>query len=206
MLSNKQLKYLKSLHQRKYRQKYGNFIVEGVKMGSEIIRSGNAAIEGVYAVKEWMAGHQSFIPTQPPGTVHQVTGRELSAISLLKTPNQVLFVLKKKENPYEKKELDNALSLYLDEIRDPGNMGTILRIADWFGVKWVFCSEGCVEVYSPKVVQASMGAFLRVKTKVMPLPKIKSHSPALPIVGATLNGPSIFDAPSGPARSFGHRQ
>ncbi len=176
MLSNKQLKYLKSLHLRKFRQKYGNFLAEGVKTVEEIIRHDHSIIEGVYATKDWIDANKGFV-SECGNKVWEISSKELDAISLLNTPNKVLCVLKRVASQLLPDSLENDNALYLDEIKDPGNMGTILRIADWFGIKWVFCSDNCVEVYNPKVIQASMGAFLRVKTKTVSLNELVKTYP-----------------------------
>ncbi|HFA49909.1 MAG TPA: RNA methyltransferase [Bacteroidetes bacterium] len=191
MLSTKKLKYLKSLHQRKFRQKYANFIAEGAKTASEILSDKNVEIEGIFALKEWLTENAANIKL-PGEKVFEISESELKKISLLRTPNKVLLVLKQKKQGTPA-ALSSGISLYLDEIRDPGNMGTILRNADWFGVKWVYCSPQCVEVYNPKAVQASMGAFLRVKTQIETLDNIKKAAPGLPIYGAALDGKSIYE-------------
>ena len=191
MLSNKQLKYLKSLYQRKFRQKYGIFIAEGVKTAAEIIYDGNIQIERVLATDEWMEANVDFTTSLPEGVCQKVSENELNAVSLLKQPNQVFFVLKQQKHTFPATKNERSLFIYLDEIRDPGNMGTILRIADWFGVKWVFCSDKCVEIHNPKVIQSSMGAFLRIKTNVLPLTELKTKLPNTPIIGTTLDGSSL---------------
>lgn len=193
MLGNKKLKYLKSLHLRKYRQKYGNFIVEGVKLAEEIIKAGQSEIEFIGALPSWAKKNQSFLASLPSDIFTELNEKELNFISQLKTPNQVVIVLKRTNYEMDKKEVSHSVSLYLDQIRDPGNMGTILRIADWFGIHWVFCSEGCVEVENPKVVQSTMGAFLRVKTMETSLSSLKSDFPDLPILGMTLDGKSVYE-------------
>lgn len=158
MLSQSELKYLKSLHQLKYRQKYGIFIVEGVKLAGEVLNTDTYEIEGIYALSSWLDTNNHLFD-KFSSKIFEISTKELERISLLKSPNQVLITLKAKSNPLTIESLKNGLSLYLEDIRDPGNFGTILRIADWFGVKWVLCSNQCVEFYNPKVIQASMGAF-----------------------------------------------
>ncbi len=192
MLSNSQLKYLKSLHQRKFRQKYGFFIAEGVKTANEVLQSNRFDIEGVYALKGWMDENAATFRGLRD-RIFEVTPAELKKISLLSTPNQVLVVLKNLDPVFSKQEIVQDLSLYLDDIRDPGNMGTILRIADWFGIKWVFCSPSCVEIQNPKVVQSSMGAFLRVNTLAISLKKLMHNVPGIAVVGATLDGEPLFE-------------
>ena len=191
MLSNKQLKYLRSLHQRKFRQKYGNFIAEGVKTVREILNQNTSIIEGIFALPGWINENKHLL-VDSDDKVWEVNEKELTAISQLKTANQVICVLKQPVFSYLNDDLSNRFSLFLDNIRDPGNMGTILRIADWFGIKWVFCSKNCVEVFNPKVVQASMGAFLRVRVESISLNDIRSEYPNLPVLGTSLSGESIF--------------
>ena len=189
-LSINQLKYLKSLHERKHRQKYHNFIVEGVKLANELLLSATLQVEAVVAVPEWLETNKALLRNVE--TIIPVAEGELKKISLLTTPNQVFLVVKQPDLAFDEKSVANGLSLYLDDIRDPGNLGTILRIADWFGIPWVFCSPGSVEAYNPKVVQAGMGAFLRVKCVEMGFDSLRQKLPNLPIYGTVLDGDSIF--------------
>ncbi|MBK9014782.1 MAG: RNA methyltransferase [Saprospiraceae bacterium] len=190
-LSINQLKYLKSLHERKHRQKYHNFIVEGVKLANELLLSDTHQVETVVATTDWLETNKALLRNVE--AIIPVAEGELKKISLLTTPNQVFLVVKQPDLAFDEKSVANGLSLYLDDIRDPGNLGTILRIADWFGIPWVFCSPGSVEAYNPKVVQAGMGAFLRVKCVEMDFDELLSKLPNLPIYGTVLDGDSIFD-------------
>lgn len=191
-LSINQLKYFKSLHERKHRQNYHNFIVEGVKLAQETLAAQPHSIESVVAVPDWLQSNQHLLPE---GTVVvPVAEGELKKISLLSTPNQVFLVVKQPNHFFDEKTAINHLALYLDDIRDPGNLGTILRIADWFGIEWVFCSPNSVEVFNPKVVQASMGAFLRVKCVEMEFAQLLESCPNLPRYGTVLDGASVFEA------------
>ncbi len=189
-LSINQLKYLKSLHERKYRQKYHNFIVEGVKLANEVLASATHPVETVVAVPEWLEANKALLRNVE--TIIPVAEGELKKISLLTTPNQVFLVVKEPALSFDEKTVANGLSLFLDDIRDPGNLGTILRIADWFGIGWVFCSPGSVEAHNPKVVQAGMGAFLRVKCMEMDFEELAANLPNLPIYGTVLDGESIY--------------
>jgi RNA methyltransferase, TrmH family len=192
-ISNQTLKYIKSLHLRKFRQKYNNFLAEGDKIVTEILQQSPAEIEAIYALPEWIAKNtRPIAPIQHK--IQAISEEELKKISTLITPNQVLAVVKQPETVANPSIVENDLSLYLDGIQDPGNMGTILRIADWFAIKHVFCAPNCVEVFSPKVVQASMGAFLRIGCLTYDLVDLKNQFPALPIYGAVLNGVNIFEA------------
>ncbi len=192
-LSINQLKYLKSLHLRKFRQKYHNFIVEGTKMALEVLADGRLSVEGIFALPEWIDAHESLIRPWKELTA-PVTPAELERISLLSTPNQALLVLTQPEIQFDAEAVGGGLSLYLEDIRDPGNLGTILRVADWFGIPWVFCSPGSVELYNPKVIQSSMGAFLRVHCMETPFDFLKKNLPAIPTYGTVLDGGSIFGA------------
>ncbi|MCF8244030.1 MAG: RNA methyltransferase [Saprospiraceae bacterium] len=189
-LSINHLKYFKSLHERKHRQKYHNFMVEGVKLAKEVLSSNFLEIEAVVAVPDWIAQNKALLRNIE--TVISVAEAELKKISLLTTPNQVVLVVKQPELILDEKSVANGISLYLDDIRDPGNLGTILRIADWFGIPWVFCSSGSVEAYNPKVVQAGMGAFLRVKCVEMDFDDLLEKLPDLPVYGTVLDGQSVF--------------
>ena len=189
-LSINQLKYFQSLHDRKNRQKYHNFMVEGVKLAQEVLEAKTLEVEAVVAVPQWLEQNKSFLRNVE--TIIPVAEGELKKISLLTTTNQVVLVAKQPTFVFDENALANCLSLYLDDIRDPGNLGTILRIADWFGIPWVFCSPGSVEAYNPKVVQASMGAFLRVKCLEVDFHDLREKLPNLPVYGTVLDGQSIF--------------
>lgn len=190
-LSINELKYVKSLHQRKFRQKYHNFIVEGVKMVGEVLQSGALEIEGIYALPEWAAGNRALLSGNEE-KLTLVSAADLSKISLLATPNSVLLVAKQPSVSSENADFGQTWSLYLENLQDPGNLGAILRIADWFGIRWVFCSPDCVEAFNPKVVQASMGAFLRVNCVEMEFGELRKRCPELPVYAAVLGGENIF--------------
>jgi TrmH family RNA methyltransferase len=147
MLTKNQIKLIRSLSLKKNRQKHKLFIVEGEKLVDEVLNS-NWKIECIYATKEWI-GDDAVI----------ISKNELSRISALKTPNKVLAVVKIKEIPLS---IDGDTVLALDGVKDPGNLGTIIRLADWFGVRDILCSKDCVDYLNPKVVQSTMGSFSRV--------------------------------------------
>ena len=160
MLSKSTIKYINSLKQKKFRQRYCKFTAEGDKIVNEILENSNINIERVFAVSNWIEQNPKL--AQIHG-VEEVTFNELKKISSLQTPNQILAVLDTLNHKTNPKIVNESLSLVLDNIQDPGNLGTIIRIADWFGIPYVFCSKGCVDVYNSKVVQSSMGSFLRTK-------------------------------------------
>jgi TrmH family RNA methyltransferase len=158
MLGKLKAKYIQSLGHKKQRDDEGLFIAEGPKLVAELIRSSKENVKDIYAVKEWI--NKNDLTGKIPVT--EITEAELEKISQLKTANGVLAVVKKFDSG-EKINVKGKLSLVLDTIRDPGNLGTIIRIADWFGVEQVICSNDCADVYNPKVVQSTMGSIARVK-------------------------------------------
>ncbi|PHN07994.1 TrmH family RNA methyltransferase [Flavilitoribacter nigricans] len=192
-ISKNKIKYLKSLHRKKFRQKYDNFILEGDKMTRELLDAPDHPISGLYALEEWLSANPK-IQQLPPENVFTVTPAELSQISTLTTPNQVLATVQLPHPVFDISWLHTHWTFYLDNIQDPGNMGTILRIADWFGLEWVCGSPGCVEVFNPKVVQASMGAILRVKFAELELSDFTADLKEMPILGASMEGQNIYQA------------
>jgi TrmH family RNA methyltransferase len=190
-ISKNSIKFIKSLGIKKFRQKYNKFTVEGDKMLREILMQKDLHIESLYATDSWIQTHKPENKIQQD-RIFKITLTELDRISSLKTPNQVLAVIETPEYLVDSSLLENDLSLYLDDIQDPGNLGTILRIADWFGIPQVICSPGTVEVFNSKVIQSSMGAFLRIKTPVISLNDILKQNDNLPVYGAVLDGENIF--------------
>lgn len=190
-LSKNSIKYIRSLQLKKFRQKYNNFVLEGDKIAREILHQSYLQIENIYALPHWIEANQHILQ-RFSDRIHAIEVTDLSKISSLATPNQVLIIAQQPKPALGKNDLMGKLSLFLDGIQDPGNMGTILRIADWFGIPYVFCSHDCVDVFSPKVVQASMGALLRVKVIEIKLEQLRSLFPDLPILGAVLHGDNIF--------------
>lgn len=182
MLSVSQKKIATSLKQKKFRNSHNSFVVEGVKMVDELLES-NYEVELIFAT-------QSFIKTHPLLDVIDVSEKELASISSLKTANQVLAIVKKKQGiaPFD----FSQLTIALDNIQDPGNMGTIIRLADWFGISTIVCSEGCVDVFNPKVIQATMGSFFRVNVIYTDLPIFFTKNKELTVFGALLDGENIY--------------
>lgn len=192
MLSNNKIKYIQSLKTKKVRQKYNNFIIEGDKMAREVLQNEELEIEGIFALPDWIETNRKLVNVHFNETI-SLTERELKKISSLTTPNQVLIIAKQSSFEVDFKGLKTSLSLYLDGIQDPGNMGTILRIADWFGIDWVICSPTCVEIYNSKVIQASMGAFLRVKIAVLPFETLRQKATDIPVYGTVLDGQNMYE-------------
>jgi TrmH family RNA methyltransferase len=179
-------KYIQSLGQKKQRDEEGLFVAEGPKLVAELLVSSRGNIQEVYAVKEWIKdnGHLHKVP------VTEVSEAELEKISQLKTPNQVVAVVKKYETG-DTIVVSEKLSLVLDTIQDPGNLGTIIRIADWFGVEQIICSNDCADVYNPKVVQATMGSIARVKVFYADLPAWLRQQEGIPVYATMLEGEDV---------------
>lgn len=156
MLSKNKIKYCRSFHAKKTRDAEGKFIVEGTKMVQELCQS-TLQIDTLIATEEWLENHKNLPECNE---ILSASSAEIQAISTLQSPQQVWALAHKTANNVE--FTSQGLILALDGIQDPGNMGTILRIADWFGIAQVLCSPNCVEIHNPKVVQASMGAIFRV--------------------------------------------
>lgn len=193
MLSKAKIQFLRSLQQKKFRQRYNNFIVEGDKMTDEVLRDKNTVIEGIFGLSTWLDQNKVLLKRLNPALIHEVSEKDLEMVSSLNTPNQVLAVLKMPPPQYVAALVQNSFSLYLDNLQDPGNVGTILRTADWFGVQHVFLSPNCADIFSPKVIQSTMGAFLRVKTVETTWADLCQTFPEMPKIGTVLRGENLFE-------------
>jgi TrmH family RNA methyltransferase len=187
MITKNQVKYIQSLGQKKSRDIENRFIAEGPKLVNELLIAENCRIVQLLALKDWMDEN----PNAGNNTeVIEISDSELEKISQLTTPNHVLAVIEKiqwKNDP----EIKGNVSLALDTIQDPGNMGTIIRLADWFGIKNIFCSTDCADVYSPKVVQSSMGSISRVRVEYKDILSWLTENNDVHIYAAVLNGRDI---------------
>ena len=190
MISKNQIKNISALHQKKFRKELGLFIAEGPKVVDEFLHS-DLKVTEIYGLESWVTKNLLLLKKiNCPYFI--VTEAELARISTLQTPNEVLAVFK--QPVYTEKEINAKadLFLYLDGVADPGNMGTIIRMADWFGIKQIFCSDTCADVFSPKVVQSTMGSLARVKSLTMDLSKICSLLNVKDIYGAVLGGENLY--------------
>lgn len=186
MLVKSQVKYIQSLSQKKLRDEEGVFVAEGPKIINELLQAGNPALRQVFGTAEWLATH----PELPAGIALEVTPEELGKLSFLQTPNQVLGIFRKPVfSPSD--HWQSSVSLMLDTLQDPGNLGTILRCADWFGIKRVICSKDSADVFNPKVVQSTMGSIARVEVIYEDLPAFIRQHPQVPVYATTLNGRSL---------------
>lgn len=191
MLSASQQKYLTALQVKKYRQKYRKFTVEGSKMVLELLAQTRIPVADIYGLERWADENAAALAPFYP-IFNAVTEAELRKISTLTTPNGVLAVA---ELPApDSGPVSGGFAFYLDGIRDPGNLGTILRVADWFGMTAVYCSADCADAFSPKVVQASMGSVLRMPVVEAGLDDLVQMHPQLPVLGAVLGGENVFEA------------
>src|SRR3989304_8063788 len=189
MLSKINIKFIKSLRLKKYREINKKFIVEGDKITRELIHS-NIETEIIFALQTWA---KKNINPKIANKIRIINEAELKKISALKTPNQVLAIAKIPEN-YTDNNLENALCLVLEDIQDPGNFGTIIRTADWFGIKSIFCSENTVDLFNEKVIQSSMGSVFRINIVYMDIiDLIEKNKNKIPVFGTFTTGDNIFN-------------
>jgi TrmH family RNA methyltransferase len=188
MLSKSQISFIKSLHQKKYRKEHGLFIVEGIKSIKEFFQSSYQIHTVFYNSEQY-----NLLPKLPANiNLFEVKNAELDKISTLQTPQGFLALIHiPKNKELALTTLKNQFTLVLDGIQDPGNMGTIIRTADWFGFKNIICSADCVEVFNPKTVQATMGSLARINIYEADLPAFLEKN-TIPVFGALLDGESIY--------------
>ncbi len=160
-------------------------------MVAELLAQQRVAVSAVFGLERWAAENAVLLGPYLE-KFNPIGASELKKVSSLTTPNAVLAVADLPEESFEPEILRRDFCFYLDGIQDPGNLGTILRTADWFGIPAVVCSPDSADAFSPKVVQASMGAFLRVKIWEMPLEDLLENTPDVPVLGAVLHGENIF--------------
>lgn len=192
MLSNARIKLINSLKLGKYRKEHGLFVAEGSTNVLDFIQGG-IKVEEIFASEKWLEKNNKKLKGIHFSTV---SDKELKKITNLKNPPEVFGIFKSPK--HELPDLNNYtdLIIMLDDIRDPGNLGTIIRTADWFGIRLILCSEKTVDVYNPKVVQASMGSLGRVKVHYCDLEQvIKSKPDFIKVFGAVLNGTDLVEIP-----------
>ena len=192
MLTKKIVKYIQSLSHKKFRDEEGAFIAEGPKVVSELLLSKKFSCNLICAEKEWLLENTLLTSFLPPDNIFPVDEHWLQRISLLKTPNKVLAVFNK-YILHEEPVFENKISLLLDDIQDPGNLGTIIRNADWFGVENIICSENCVDCYNPKVVQSTMGSLSRVNIIYTNIESFIKKNSKMSLFAAALSGTSVYE-------------
>jgi TrmH family RNA methyltransferase len=190
MISKNQIKYIRQLELKKYRKREGVFVAEGPKVVGDLLRRYQPV--AIYATEEWSQ------ETGDKRMVTIVTDDELRRISFLQHPQQVLalFPIPSDVSPTAPLSPLTSLSLALDGVQDPGNLGTIIRIADWFGIDTIYCSEDTADTYNPKVVQATMGSIAHVNIIYTDLVELfDSLPPTFPVYGTLLDGDDIYQQP-----------
>ena len=188
MISKTRIKWIKSLEMRKYRLQHSAFVAEGPKLVGELLPHFTPLY--IAGTKEWLESN-SYHNSQLSCPVDEVSQQELERASLLRTPQSVLAVFSIRNSKLTDSIFKKGLCLALDGVQDPGNMGTILRIADWFGIHHILCSEGTADVYNPKCVQACMGALARVDVHYCNLPEVLKET-EMPVYGTFLDGTDIY--------------
>jgi len=191
MLSKTHAKYIQSLHHKKFRDAENCFIAEGGKVVLELLSSKKFRCREIYGLQQWLNSNEAFIRKYFSGPLEVIQDYELEKISALTTPSQVLAVFEKDEN--RPVSVLNKISLVLDDIQDPGNLGTIIRIADWFGIKDIVCSLHTADMYNPKVVQSTMGSLGRVNVLYTELALWIQQHRNVKLYAAALDGKSIKD-------------
>lgn len=189
MLSKNKIKYIQSLEHKKKRKEEKVFVAEGTKLVEELLEHFHCTL--LIATAEWLKQYGTRVADE----VIEVTKEELIKASFLKTPQDVLAVFKQPVYSPDMSVINSGLCLALDGIQDPGNLGTIIRLADWFGLEHIFCSNNTVDVYNPKVVQASMGGIARVRVHYCDLSKLLSEIPGTAVYGTFLDGDNIYNQP-----------
>lgn len=203
MLSKNKIKYIHSLGMKKIRDRDGVFVAEGPKVVGDLLEEGWTA-RCIVATEDW-PGVRDSLPAQ--AEVIEASDEELRHASFLQHPQQVLGIFSKPDEQDEEtsafksqtsnfKPQTSSLSLALDDIQDPGNLGTIIRIADWFGITHIYCSKGTADVYSPKVIQSTMGSIARVSVSYVDLQELITSAPKdFPIYATSLDGQNIYHTP-----------
>jgi TrmH family RNA methyltransferase len=194
MLSKSRTRYVRSLQQEKVRARLRLYVVEGDTMVRDYLEAGRP-IEQLYVVDEWWETLPQCAKASV-ADVARVSRAELERLSSLPSPQSAIALVRQPEGELDPSRLAAGLTLALEAVRDPGNLGSLLRVAAWFGVTQVVCSPDCVDPYNPKVVQATMGAFLHVEVHSEALvPALQSAAAnGVPIYGTVLNGEAIYDA------------
>jgi len=189
MISKNQIKYIRQLEQKKFRKRENCFVAEGPKVVGDLMRQYQP--KAIFATEDW-----NGIELTGPVPVSRVTDEELRRISFLQTPQQVLALFPIPEHTSYLSPLTSHLYLALDSVQDPGNLGTIIRIADWFGIDTIFCSEDTADAYNPKVVQATMGSLAHVHIIYTDLLQLFETLPNdFPVYGTLLDGEDIYQQP-----------
>ena len=190
MLSKTHTKYIQSLLHKKFRDEMGLFIAEGPKVVMDLLNSRKFICKEILALEEWINEHHKLLDAGNDIAVTEVKDFELKKISSLATAHSVLAVFEKRK-PKPGIETAGKITLALDTIQDPGNLGTIIRIADWFGIVDIVCSIGCADMYNAKVVQSTMGSLGRVNVVYTDLVEWLKENKKIKIYSASLEGKEV---------------
>jgi TrmH family RNA methyltransferase len=188
MLVKSQVKYIQSLGHKKFRDADGVFVAEGPKIVQEFLSSDNLRLVQCFATADWLSVYGGFMKGHE-SLFTQTDEKQLARISFHSTPNQVLAVFTKPV--FNEKQKPSKLTLLLDTIQDPGNLGTIIRTADWFGVSRIVCSMDTADVFNPKTVQSAMGSLVRVGLIYTDLKEYIRANPDLPVYASSLEGEDL---------------
>ena len=186
MLSKNKIKYIHSLELKKNRKEEHAFVAEGHKRVGDLL--GHFPCKLLVATHAWLERN----PGMKADEIIEVTQEELTRASLQKAPQEVLAVFEQPTYEMDASVVSQNLCLALDDVQDPGNLGTIIRLADWFGIEHIFCSQGTVDVYNPKTIQATMGALARVKLHYCHLPSFIASLKDTPVYGTFLDGENMY--------------
>ncbi len=190
MITRNKAKLISALRIPKYRKKHGLFVAEGTKLILELLQS-TFGIDEIYATSDWIKQHREAF-RHADHLVVRVEQKDIDAVSSLSTPPDVLAIINMPEGEIEPIHFSSTPTIMLDGINDPGNLGSIIRSADWFGIPQIVCSENTVDAYHPKVVQASMGSIFRLRIYEADLVKVLRNKPdGVPVYGAFMDGTNI---------------
>ncbi|MBL0056569.1 MAG: RNA methyltransferase [Chitinophagaceae bacterium] len=195
MISKSHTKYIQSLQHKKFRDEGLVFIAEGPKVVPELLMGGKFICKELFALPGWLDANRSLVRQFPDTVFEEVKDFELEKISALATPHEVLAVFEQSPAPAAF-DTRNRITLALDTIQDPGNLGTLIRLADWFGISHIVCSTGCADRYNPKVVQSTMGSLGRVELLYTPLAEWLQVNNKVKRYGAALDGTDIKKLPA----------
>jgi TrmH family RNA methyltransferase len=198
VLSRNKIKYLGSLRIKKFRTRHKQFLIEGDRIIQDILQTGRAPIRQLIATEEWLSENR-VLNSAIIGEVIEAEVHDISRITALETTPSVIAVMDMPHTQLDLSEISQSWSLALDNIQDPGNVGTVIRTADWFGIQNIICSKDCADCYNPKVVQASMGAQLNVKIHYTELTEVLNmlpYDPSYIIYGTFVSGTSVYDMPA----------
>jgi len=190
MLSKTHTKYIQSLQHKKFRDESNLFIAEGPKVVLDLLASWKFNCKELFVLKDWFTANSKSLVNYTDISVTVIEEFELEKISVLATPHQVLAVFEKRKAD-NNIDLKDKIILVLDSVQDPGNLGTIIRIADWFGITDMICSIGCADMYNPKVVQSTMGSLGRVNVVYTDLANWLQKNKKIKIYAASLEGSAV---------------